>query len=331
MSLRFHEIAESGKRIINPFDEDKLNLVGSVCGLEESTRILDLACGKGEMLVQWAYHHGIKGVGVDISSVFIEEAKERAYQMDVGDKVHFVVSNASDYPEPHHAFDVVSCIGATWIGGGLVGTIDLMRQALPPEGGLLVIGEPFWNAPPTTEGLSAMQIESNTFVSLGDTLKRFEDSGAKLIEMVLANQDNWDRYEATQWASVHQFLQENPDDVDADALRRWINHNRHAYLNYGRHFMGWGVFVLHIPGKAASRPVTKRENPNRPVAISVDDDHVWVTLADGRVIGNPLGWYEWLKNATSDAQSDVAYDSDRVIWLSLDHSISVQTMLRGSG
>ncbi|MFC7099113.1 hypothetical protein ACFQQB_00515 [Nonomuraea rubra] len=46
MSLRFHEIAESGHRILNPLTDDKLNLLGEICDFAPGTRILDLACGK---------------------------------------------------------------------------------------------------------------------------------------------------------------------------------------------------------------------------------------------------------------------------------------------
>ena len=54
MSLRHHEIAEAGHRILNPFTEDKLRLLGEVTRVGPGTRILDLACGKGELLCRWA-------------------------------------------------------------------------------------------------------------------------------------------------------------------------------------------------------------------------------------------------------------------------------------
>jgi cyclopropane fatty-acyl-phospholipid synthase-like methyltransferase len=54
MSLRFHEIAEQNHRILNPFTEEKLMLLGEICELEPGMRQLDLACGKGEMLSRWA-------------------------------------------------------------------------------------------------------------------------------------------------------------------------------------------------------------------------------------------------------------------------------------
>src|SRR6476619_1258859 len=94
MSLRFHEIAEANHRILNPFTEDKLMLVGEICRLKPDMRQLDLCCGKAEMLCQWARRWGIHGVGVDISTVFLAAARERALEMGVSDNLTFVESDA---------------------------------------------------------------------------------------------------------------------------------------------------------------------------------------------------------------------------------------------
>ena len=69
MSLRFHEISEGNHRILNPFTQMELMLLGEICRLDPTMRQLDLASGKGEMLCQWAQKWGIRGVGVDKGSV----------------------------------------------------------------------------------------------------------------------------------------------------------------------------------------------------------------------------------------------------------------------
>src|SRR4051812_28210942 len=76
--LEQHEIAESSHRILNPFTEEKLMLLGEVCRLRPGMRHLDLASGKGELLCRWSATYGIEGLGVDISSVFVSAARERA-------------------------------------------------------------------------------------------------------------------------------------------------------------------------------------------------------------------------------------------------------------
>ena len=144
MSIRFHEIAEANHPVQNPLSLEKLRLLGEICSLQEGDRVLDLACGKGTMLVNWAHAHSILGVGIDLSSQFIDAAKQQAYQMDVGNKVNFIVDDPADYPESHHQFDVITCMGSSNIGGGLLGTLALMQTALKSSDGLLVIGEPYW-------------------------------------------------------------------------------------------------------------------------------------------------------------------------------------------
>jgi SAM-dependent methyltransferase len=244
MSLRFHEISETNHRILNPFTEEKLMLLGSLCDLEAGMSLLDLACGKGEMLCQWARHYGIGGIGVDISTVFLEAARQRALELNVSDKVSFVQEDAAKYPQPTHSFDVVSCIGATWIGDGLVGTLELMKPTLKYKDSLMLVGEPYWIDTPPSEAYSAWGVMEDDYTSLDGTLDRFESAGVELVEMVLADQDSWDRYEAAQWMTLSTWLGENAEDPDAPEIRKWLNDNRRAYLKYGRRYFGWGVFVL---------------------------------------------------------------------------------------
>jgi SAM-dependent methyltransferase len=108
--------------------------------------MLDLACGTGEMLCTWARDHRVSGLGVDISSVFIAAARARADELDVADRVTFAHGDASGYvaDEP---VGIASCVGATWIGGGVAGTVELLRRSITPDG-MMLIGEPYWRREP---------------------------------------------------------------------------------------------------------------------------------------------------------------------------------------
>ncbi len=243
MTLRHHEIAETNHRILDPLVDEQLRLIGEVAGVESGTRVLDLACGKGELLCRWAAWFGSTGIGVDLSRVFLAAARERADELGVAGAVTFVQGDAAAYEAEPAAFDVAACIGATWIGGGIAGTVELLRPALRP-GGRLLIGEPYWIEPPPPEGVAAFGFgPGEDFVSLVGTLDRLDASGLELVEMVLANPDSWDRYEASQWRTVAAWLEANPDDPDHAAMREFLDRNRRTYLEWGRRYLGWGVFV----------------------------------------------------------------------------------------
>jgi SAM-dependent methyltransferase len=243
MSLRHHEIAETNHRILNPFTDDKLALLGEVCRLRPDQRLLDLACGKGEMLCQWAGQHGIAGVGVDISEVFLSAARARAQELGVADRVRFEHGDAGAYAAEPAGFDVVSCLGATWIGGGLTGTLELMSATVRDDG-LLLVGEPYWIGEPPEAAYRSLGLGRDEFASLVGTLDRFTAAGCELVEMVLADGDSWDRYVASQWWTISHWLDANPDDPDHAAMREFLDKARRSHLEYQRDYLGWGVFVL---------------------------------------------------------------------------------------
>ncbi|TMR87943.1 SAM-dependent methyltransferase [Nonomuraea basaltis] len=243
MSLRFHEIAEARHRILNPLTDDKLELIGEICRIAPGMRLLDLACGKGELLSRWAADYGIEGVGVDISKVFLSAARTRAQELGVADRLNFIEADAATYVETPETFDMVSCIGATWIGGGLEGTLSLMRRHMRPDG-LALVGECYWISPPPPEACESLAVEKDLFTSLAGTDERIEEAGFELLEMVLASPDSWDRYVASQWWTISDWLRDNPADPDAPAMRDFLTRARRSHLEYGRQYLGWGVFVL---------------------------------------------------------------------------------------
>ena len=247
--LEQHEIAEADLRVLNPFSEDKLMLLGEVCRLEPGMRQLDLCSGKGELLCRWAQRWGTGGVGIDISTVFVPLAQARADQLGVADRVRFERGDAAQPSADVLAaapYDVVSCIGATWIGNGLVGTIELMRPLVRPDG-LILVGEPFWFSESTAADQAAVSESPEAFATLSGTLDRFTSTGLELVEMVLADHDSWDRYSATQWWTVERWLRANPDHPGHDEMRAYLVDGRRQYLAARRDRLGWGVFVLRAP------------------------------------------------------------------------------------
>jgi hypothetical protein len=70
-----------------------------------------------------------------------------------------------------------------------------------------------------------------------------------------------------------------------------------------------------------------------PEAISVrfDADTMWVTLADGRVLGVPLGWFPRLLHATAAQLEEVRISARGLHWESLNEDISIDGLLRGLG
>ncbi|MHC9295351.1 methyltransferase domain-containing protein [Mycobacterium sp. LTG2003] len=241
---RIFAIRESSHRIHNPMTTAKFAALGDALRLPPGTRVLDLACGSGEMLCTWARDLGFRGTGVDISTVFIEQAQGRAMELGVADRVEFVHGDASGHvaDEP---VDLAACVGATWIGDGVAGTAELLSRNLRP-GGMMLIGEPYWRQiPPDLKAAQACHATSpSDFLPLPELIEKFGDLGYDIVEMMLADQDSWDRYVAAQWLNLRRWLDENPDDELAPEVRDELSSEPAHYVRYMREFLGWGIFAL---------------------------------------------------------------------------------------
>ncbi|GAA2124705.1 SAM-dependent methyltransferase [Glycomyces algeriensis] len=237
-------IAESTHRIHNPVDSRKLAQLGEALRLTPGARMLDLASGSGEMLCTWAHDHGISGTGVDISTAFVARAQARAVELGVADRCEFVHGDAAAHvaSEP---VDIAACIGATWIGGGTAGTVALLEQSLRP-GGLMLIGECYWRQDPPDEAtLHGCYAETKaSFFDLPGLVEHFDSLDYDVVEMVLADQDSWDRYAAAQWLNIRTWLDENPGHELADEMRNVLRTGRANHVRYQRDYLGWGVFAL---------------------------------------------------------------------------------------
>ena len=71
----------------------------------------------------------------------------------------------------------------------------------------------------------------------------FREAGVQLLNMVLTDEEGWDRYQTYHWVKIHRWLQENPDDPDAAQFKLEVEDWKRSYLVYRGHF-GWGVFLL---------------------------------------------------------------------------------------
>jgi len=241
---RIFNITESAHRIHNPFTPEKLATLGAALRLESGTRVLDLGSGSGEMLCTWARDYGISGVGIDLSQLFSEQAKLRAEELGVADRVEFIHGDAAGYVADQKV-DVAACLGATWIGGGAVGTIALLAKSLRSEG-IILIGEPYWlRVPPTEEVAKECHAGSiSDFLMLPELIASFGNLGYDVVEMVLADQEGWDRYEAAKWLTMRRWLKANPGDDLAKEVRAQLTLEPKRYAAYTREYLGWGVFAL---------------------------------------------------------------------------------------
>jgi 2-polyprenyl-3-methyl-5-hydroxy-6-metoxy-1,4-benzoquinol methylase len=105
--------------------------------------VADIGCGHGSstILLAQAYPNS-RFVGFDYHAASIEEARTRATEAGVADRITFDVASAKDFPG--QGYDLVASFDSLHDMGDPVGAARHVREALAPDGTWLIV-EPFAN------------------------------------------------------------------------------------------------------------------------------------------------------------------------------------------
>lgn len=136
-------------------------------------RVLDIACGKAEGLIQIATRYTISGVGVP-------------------------GAGRCQLHAPDSSFDLVICLGASWVFGGYHGTVRRLGS-LARSGGQVMVGEPFWIREPELDYLHATDTPREIYGTHAGNAAAGEPEGLSLLYTLVSSPADWDRYAGRRW------------------------------------------------------------------------------------------------------------------------------------
>jgi len=241
---KFFDIAHREHVFCNPMSVEKFEELIALLRLEPNDRVLEIASGKAEFIIRLAEQYHIDGIGVDLSPYFVSDANTKQQQRMPNARLRFVEMDGADYePKPRESFNLVACIGASWIYGGHRGTLKALKEMAAP-GGWVIVGEPYWRREPTAEYLEVIGENRSAYGTHYENMKVGQELGLTLVYTLVSNQDDWDRYEGLQWYAADKWARENPDDPDVEAVLQSIGENRENYLRWGRETFGWAIYLF---------------------------------------------------------------------------------------
>ena len=236
----WYAVIESRHELQNPTSPEKIRLLGKYLGLAPGSQVLDLASGRGGPALILAETFGCAVTCVERAAEFAEAARERVGEARLEELVEVVQADAREFRPQPGRYDAALCLGASFVWGGLGGTIAALRAATRPDGSVAV-GEPYWRRWPLPEKFETDPDED--FVSLAETVARFEAGGTALVGLIASTHGEWDRYESLHWLALEDWLHEHPNDPEAAEFRRLGRHHRDRYLGWTRDLLGWAIFV----------------------------------------------------------------------------------------
>jgi SAM-dependent methyltransferase len=154
---RLSSIAHSHHPIAAPVFGVNVNRLLRRADRRPAARILDLGCGEGAWALQ-ALAHCPDGYadGVDVSRYALERAAQAAAERGLADRLTLHERDARTYV-PDGDYDLVLCVGSTHAFDGFAGTLHMAGRHVNTDG-ILVVGECFWQIPPTPQALATLDV-----------------------------------------------------------------------------------------------------------------------------------------------------------------------------
>ena len=220
---KYYDITHKKHRICNPMSKDKLDGLFLLLDIKQGSKVLDIACGKGEPLIRLAELYNISGTGIDISPYHFKDCQKKKNERVPNSDIKLLEMDGAKYkPENNELFDLTMCIGACFVYGGLIGTIIALKKMTKP-GGMIIIGEPYWLKEPDGEYLKMSGLKKEEFNSHYKNIDTGEKEELNCIYTLVSSHDDWDHYETLQWWSAYDYMSTNPNDPDNSELLDKIN------------------------------------------------------------------------------------------------------------
>lgn len=263
-------VAHRRHPIAAPVSDENLRRLVERLDLPPDGRLLDLGCGFGEWLfAALEAVPGVTGTGVDTSVPALAEARRRAAERGLADRVGFEHADAARWTGD--GFHAVLCIGATHAFGGLGPTLDAVRSHLRP-GGRVLLGEGYWEGTPTQTALDALGAEPGELPGIAGLVAEATARGFEPGYGHLSTTAEWDHYEWSWTGSLTEWaLTEAPDGDREEALALAREHRRQWLEGY-RGQLGFATIVLHDAARTAERRHTSRRG-GPPSGTSAPGEH----------------------------------------------------------
>lgn len=246
MNFKFSTIAHKNHVFCSPLNSDNLNKLIDILPLDENSKVIDIGCGKGEILLRLIEKFKLKAIGVDLCKEWLEIARENEAKRINSNKLELIELDINNYTYEPNSCDLVICNTAIHSFGTYEKALEELKKFAKPNS-LLFIGHPYWKKEPNTEYLEFFGSPLDCYHSHFENVEVAEkDYDLNLLYSFTASDNDWDYYEGLYKFTMEQYIFENPNAPDSEKFKERIRTWHKFYLKYGRDTLGLGFYLFRI-------------------------------------------------------------------------------------
>jgi len=248
MSPTFHSIAYAGLEIANPTTLDAVRALVARTGLVADASAIDIGAGAGAVSILLAQDFGLTVSAIERYPDMADMIRERAEAAGDGDRVEVIAEDSATALARLPAAELIVALGTTEPAGpGLRAAPDIFARLAESltSPGWLIWGDLTWKGEPPAP-LRQIIGATGDYASHEGWLEAAHAAGLEVISAEIAPDADWDAYLGGADARVRAWLEANPEDPAAEAIRIRADRIK-AMFDFGR---PWLDFELYLFRKA---------------------------------------------------------------------------------
>jgi cyclopropane fatty-acyl-phospholipid synthase-like methyltransferase len=238
-------LSTENRRYPAPVSAQRALSVVEKLALTTDSHVLDVACGRGGLLLDAVALHGCRGLGLTADARALADARESAARERVDGRTEFRLGSTADFLAERR-YDAILCAGApehfTTVDETAARCLGWLRV-----GGVLVLGAPFLRRTPAHGYRGVLGEAAEHLRPTGVYARSVVGSGFELLVTAVCSECEWDAYESASYRAHLRYAAEHPDDPGAAAIRERAEAWYQAYWKYGRDTLGYAFHLFRRP------------------------------------------------------------------------------------
>lgn len=249
MGTSFNRIAYEALDVCNGVEMTTLETALARTGLQPGARAVDIGTGNASVAIRAAERFGLTVTAIEYDPVMADLARARIDASPVRDRVTLAVGAAADVLAQAPPADLIVALGTTAVTGEARpapgAAFAFLKGRLKP-GGWLLWGDLVWLAEPPGP---LRQITEATNLYADDAGWRTAATGAgfEVVSGEVSPQPVFDAYAAAADRAARDWLERHAEAPEAATVRASADRVKMIF-DFGRPFIGFGLYLLRAPG-----------------------------------------------------------------------------------